>query len=1052
MLTVVKVNAGQALPYVRYIEGKVQSAPAGDYYLRDGERVEAPGRWVLGPRGADAIGVQDTSGPVDPGVFRSLMAVVNPVTGEPLRRVGASGAAVCAIDATFSAPKSVSAVWALAPPELRTSMEAAHERAVDRAIAHASQYVPMVRRRVDGDTVVRAPAAEVIATSWRHTTARAVDEQPPDPQLHSHLVLHGAVRENGRVVAIESRAWMVHQREVDAAYLCELAGELERLGFRIERETGRGGRYFELAGVPVDLRERWSSRHRQVREAIERRLEEKRAKVEAQLAAGDASAVERLEALERSGRLTPAEERLTAVESRAEKGRLATEGDLDRAWWQTACEYGFDARSVKALRRAPGRETPAEELVDERVLERLTEFDATFAERDARATALAVAAGLGIDDALASLERLRDRGELVALDGGRLTTRAHRALERQTVARARDLAARPAEVLPDDGVEAHVARLDGDLGEHAVGAGLAPEQAEAIRVACSDRALVVLEGQAGTGKSTTLVGIARAHRDAARQIVVTSTGALAAERLAAELRRAGVQAAGYSTAALKATVDHGRLELRSDLTLIHDEAALASTREQHWLLVATEASGARLIAVGDPRQSQPVGAGGLWPQIQAIAQEREGYVELRRIVRARDPADRRDQALWRAGQHTHAMRGYQARERITLEAEQRQAEDHALEAGQADHEQGKRPLIIAQTSNERLDELNARAQAIRAQAGELGQEMLPVAGRPYGLRAGDEIQVRAPIRHPELGRVENGTTAHVAAVDTAGASAEVRLDDGRRASFDRELLDAGEVRLPYVQHPFPAQGATADTCHLICDRHATAEGTYVALTRARDHTHIYAGADRLEVESFEGSSGEHLIDALAERMARGEPEMPSIALPIDHERQAEVEHAQESRADEERLADLTSKRDRLRTQSCTFPSWAEALVHDHRLDVERLDRDEERIRERIGDLGAERDQLGFLARQSRRGRELEQHLTGEHDALARVADERQRIKRHIEQAQHHLTAWQIDHPVLDPKELFTRLHETERQVDSLICRRGGESLDRAEQDTERGVP
>ena len=87
------------------------------------------------------------------------MAVRHPVSGEQLRRVGANGEAVVAIDATFSAPKSVSAVWALGSPEVRAALEAAQERAVDRALAHAVEFVPMVRRRVDQETVVRENAA-----------------------------------------------------------------------------------------------------------------------------------------------------------------------------------------------------------------------------------------------------------------------------------------------------------------------------------------------------------------------------------------------------------------------------------------------------------------------------------------------------------------------------------------------------------------------------------------------------------------------------------------------------------------------------------------------------------------------------------------------------------------------------------------------------------------------------------------------------------------------------------------------------------------------------
>jgi AAA domain len=52
-----------------------------------------------------------------------------------------------------------------------------------------------------------------------------------------------------------------------------------------------------------------------------------------------------------------------------------------------------------------------------------------------------------------------------------------------------------------------------------------------MELACGSRALVVIEGHAGTGKSTALTGIARAHQGCGRQIIVTSTAALSAELL-----------------------------------------------------------------------------------------------------------------------------------------------------------------------------------------------------------------------------------------------------------------------------------------------------------------------------------------------------------------------------------------------------------------------------------------------------------------------------------------------------------------------------------------
>ena len=236
-MTVAKVTAGQADDYAEYLEAKSEPDQLGDYYLRDGDRVQAPGRWA---DGAAVVGC-DSGARVDGKTLRALMQVRRPDNGEALRRVGSTGQAVAAIDATFSAPKSVSAVWALAPAALRRGIEQAHEHAIDQALRHALRFVRMTRERVDQQTVIHTRAAQLVATSWRHTTARSVGGHPLDPQLHSHVLLHGAVRGDETVVAIDSRSWLVHRRELGAAYRTELARGLAALGFGIQRGTGRAG-------------------------------------------------------------------------------------------------------------------------------------------------------------------------------------------------------------------------------------------------------------------------------------------------------------------------------------------------------------------------------------------------------------------------------------------------------------------------------------------------------------------------------------------------------------------------------------------------------------------------------------------------------------------------------------------------------------------------------------------------------------------------------------------------------------------------------------------
>jgi conjugative relaxase-like TrwC/TraI family protein len=897
VLTVAKISRSSAAGYGDYLEGKARQPELGDYYLKDGERTEAPGRWV---QGANQFGL-DREQRVTGEELHTLMDVRRPDSGEELRRVGGSGEAVAALDATFSAPKSVSAVWALGGGELRERIERAHEAAIDRALEYASRQVPMLRRRVGRDTVVHEKASGLVATSWRHTTARAVADQVADPQLHSHVLLHAAVRRDGRLVAIDSRAWLVHQREVGAAYRTELARELTQLGFQVRRGTGRGGRYFELDGVPQGLLDRWSSRRHQVQAAIRERLCDQEQTLERLIAGGGpgaSEAAEQLEVLHRYDQISPKEERMMATATRTAKA-LVTVQDLDREWQRTGLRLGISRERVEVLRHPP---QVLHAAAAGEVLEGLTEFDATFSARDARAVALERSAGAPIQEALEQLRALRATDDILLLADGTGTTQEHRGRERTVVAITRRLTAARIDSLPSEAAARETARLDRELAH--VGGRLSDEQRSAIRLACGEHPLVVIEGHAGTGKSTTLTGIARAHQACGREILVTSTAALAAERLAGELADRGVTCAAYSTAGLHTAIDRGRVELSSQTTVVHDEAALASTREQIRLLRAVEDSGARLVAVGDPRQNQPVGAGGLWTEIENATRDAGARVELTVNQRSRDTEDRRDQARFRDGQAELAVRGYAARDRVHLDPDARRIEDQALEAADKDRTAGRTTIVIAQTSNEHLDELNARAQAIRRQHGQLGQDSLPVPGRPYQLHAGDLVQVRHTIRHPNHGPLRNGTAAAIARIQAEEGMLDLRLTGGTEIRLNEEQLADADLRLAYIQHPFPVQGHTTDTAHVIVAANPSREGTYVALTRARDETHLYAAATTDRPPAIDR------LQELADRISRTEPELPSIHAPLVHEKQitaATAEAAVDRSPDRTRLESPVEK-------------------------------------------------------------------------------------------------------------------------------------------------
>jgi conjugative relaxase-like TrwC/TraI family protein len=882
VLTVAKVKGNSADAYRQYLEGRTAPDERGDYYLKDGNVVEAPGRWELGPLGAAALGLEWPAACLTSEAFKAVMGGRHPATGEPLRRAGADATRVVALDLTFSAPKSVSVVWAFGDPELRAAVEGALERSADRAMTAAVALAPMVRRRVEGK-VRHELARELITSSWRHTTARGVDGRAPDPQLHVHRLVHGAIRRDGHVAAVDSRTLLQHQRELGARFRSQLAREFEQLGFAIKRGSGRGGRYFEIEGVEPEVTETFSARHVQIQRRIEDALARRVRALEKAIAQGGedgARAQRELDSLEFHGRLSPAQERAEAVGSRSAKG-LVARGDLDRAWWQTGQRVGFDARTLQTLRGLE-RDPPGREQLREQVIARLTEFDATFTPTQGRAAALESAAGLGTSAELGDelYEKLHAAGVVIDLVDGRQTTSYHRALERQTVAAAEQLAGAADARRPVDAerVEREIARIDQELA--AVGAGIAPEQAHAVRAACAAGRLTVIEGQAGTGKSTALQAIARAHQAAGQRILVTSTGGLAAARLARELERAGVTVEALTTEALRWRHAEGLARLDARTTVIHDEAALAATREQHFLLPACRDGGARLIAVGDGEQGQPVGAGGLWQRLGTIAQRAGARVELTAIVRARDPADRRDQVMFRHGHHRQALQGWLDRGRVTLTYRQEQAEDRALAAWHVDRAVGRDSAVFYTGSNERVDELNVRAQALRAHAGELGRDELALAKRPYGIRVGDEVLFRRRTWHEQLRRVENGTPARVLAVERDHAVLE--LDDGRRGAWTNRQLDDADVRLGYVQHPWPGQGLTVERLHYVHDTLANARATYVAATRPRGEFHLYAARETLE--QIRDDRDQRELDVLAESLGQAEQDAPSIDVPLAQDR------------------------------------------------------------------------------------------------------------------------------------------------------------------------
>src|SRR4051794_24411495 len=164
-----------------------------DYYTGTGEM---PGRWL-----GNAASALELDGTVTADDLRAVLAGLTPGTGLTANgdQLRTWKGRVPGFDLTFSAPKSVSVMYALADPLVRGQIAEALDTAVDETLAWLEGEACFVRRGSNnrsahrGDTedfgTRRLPGGGFIAAGFRHRSSRA-----GDPQLHTHVLIANQTR------------------------------------------------------------------------------------------------------------------------------------------------------------------------------------------------------------------------------------------------------------------------------------------------------------------------------------------------------------------------------------------------------------------------------------------------------------------------------------------------------------------------------------------------------------------------------------------------------------------------------------------------------------------------------------------------------------------------------------------------------------------------------------------------------------------------------------------------------------------------------------------
>ncbi|MDD9991095.1 MAG: relaxase domain-containing protein, partial [Rhodospirillales bacterium] len=583
----------------------------------------------------------ENGGKVDSGDFHRLYHGFAPDGSTRLTRNAGSEQRSAGLDMTFSADKSVSALWAVADPELRARIEDAHNDAARVALEETVLRHCSYTRIRDREGRIKVLPADIPVAMFQHGTSRE-----NDPQLHTHCVIFNAARtrDDGKWRAMHQYPAYSWAKAAGAVYRNALAWNLrERLGVKME-QYGPDAAFTRIEGMPEDLQAFWSKRRKTiVAKAGELGIPSR----------GNASRMAGVNKLTRSGKSHDND-----PEIRHGRWREEAQGFVDREALVAALTGNKVETSREAIRELTDRldDLPAH----------LAREEAVFRRPDMVEAAANAAAGLiGAQALKTAIERLRRNPEIERLEPKKPTaeslagmahtevysTRHNLGLEQAVKDMAEAMASDTGHALPEQAVKEKVEALLAD------GYPLSQEQSMAIRHATAMGGRVaVIEGAAGSGKTTTLRPITDLHREHGYEIVPTAVAWRTAVALGDDC-----DARPYCVDKLLKLAAKGQLEIGRDTLIVVDEAGMLSTRQAHHILQLCERHGAKVVFAGDTRQQQPVEAGPGLRLIRDVA----GSVRVDRIRRQK--ADLEDVLV-----HVHKETPEQARFAAALTNQQEQ--------------------------------------------------------------------------------------------------------------------------------------------------------------------------------------------------------------------------------------------------------------------------------------------------------------------------------------------------------------------------------------------
>ena len=241
----------------------ITSAAAAKSYYTQASDYYSEGSELVGEWGGKLAQMMGLSGTVDREGFERLVDGLHPQTGKELKprrkddqRVG--------IDCVWSGPKSYSVLEAMTGDEdLRQVF-----RDAKRETQEEMQDDVATRVRKGGADEDRT-TGNMLWADYEHSTARAVKGHVPDMHRHTHSVCMNLTYDpvERRLKAAQFGDLKRDAPYWEAVFEARLAHKLEGLGYAIDR---RGGKEWEIAGVPQSVLDKFSKRTDEIETEAER--------------------------------------------------------------------------------------------------------------------------------------------------------------------------------------------------------------------------------------------------------------------------------------------------------------------------------------------------------------------------------------------------------------------------------------------------------------------------------------------------------------------------------------------------------------------------------------------------------------------------------------------------------------------------------------------------------------------------------------------------------------------------------------------------------------